>query len=216
MLCENSQGEIHFPSTRTLAQKLRCNDMNFLDLVSRCLEWDPEKRITPEGALRHQWILEGLPANPFTCRKKFSAESTERGTTNRKRDFAQAEKKAMEFQNYEKGQIGMKKQANVSLHQNAVFIRIGKKQSNIVGMSQNNSINMEDNKREIFTKRLSQPKKIMPKIRLANNVLNIIKPKNDLSHEKPMPQRHPDTFRHMKGKNKYETNRKNTMRTIES
>ena len=36
-------------------------DPSFVNLISRCLEWDPEKRITPEEGLNHDWILKGLP-----------------------------------------------------------------------------------------------------------------------------------------------------------
>lgn len=27
------------------------------------LDWDPQKRFTPDMALKHEWILEGLPRN---------------------------------------------------------------------------------------------------------------------------------------------------------
>ena len=36
-------------------------DPSFVNLISRCLEWDPLKRITPEEGLNHEWILKGLP-----------------------------------------------------------------------------------------------------------------------------------------------------------
>ena len=36
-------------------------DPDYLDFVSRCLEWDPEKRMDPDEALRHVWVLKGLP-----------------------------------------------------------------------------------------------------------------------------------------------------------
>lgn len=32
-------------------------------MITKCLVYDPSKRITPEEALCHAWILEGLPAN---------------------------------------------------------------------------------------------------------------------------------------------------------
>lgn len=37
------------------------NDREFLNLIKRCLEWDPSKRITPKEALLHEWIVNGLP-----------------------------------------------------------------------------------------------------------------------------------------------------------
>lgn len=36
-------------------------DPSFVNLISRCLEWDPLKRITPEEGLNHEWIVKGLP-----------------------------------------------------------------------------------------------------------------------------------------------------------
>lgn len=53
----NSRGKKRRPGSKTLAQALRCNDALFLDFVARCLHWDPEKRMTPEEAIFHDWIL---------------------------------------------------------------------------------------------------------------------------------------------------------------
>lgn len=36
-------------------------DPSFVNLIARCLEWDPLKRITPDEGLNHDWILKGLP-----------------------------------------------------------------------------------------------------------------------------------------------------------
>lgn len=45
-----------------IMEKLRESpDPMFVDLISRCLEWDPVKRLTPEEGLSHEWILKGLP-----------------------------------------------------------------------------------------------------------------------------------------------------------
>ena len=48
---------------RTVRSALRTDDQLLIDFVSRCLEWDPEKRMKPTEALSHSWIVEGLPAN---------------------------------------------------------------------------------------------------------------------------------------------------------
>ena len=56
----NSRGRVRYPGTRSLKEKIRCSDSKFLNLVSRCLDWDPETRITPDEALAHEWILEGF------------------------------------------------------------------------------------------------------------------------------------------------------------
>ncbi|GAB0100122.1 Dual specificity tyrosine-phosphorylation-regulated kinase [Sergentomyia squamirostris] len=52
----NSKGRKRKPGSKTLASALRCNDSAFLDFVSRCLEWDYTKRMTPEEATRHEWL----------------------------------------------------------------------------------------------------------------------------------------------------------------
>jgi len=39
-------------------------DAHFVDFVRRCLEWDPEKRMTPAVALRHSWLRRRLPHPP--------------------------------------------------------------------------------------------------------------------------------------------------------
>lgn len=46
------------PNKLSLARILNTHDKKFVDLIRRCLEWDPEKRITPKEALLHDWILD--------------------------------------------------------------------------------------------------------------------------------------------------------------
>lgn len=42
-----------------------CDDINFIDFVRRCLEWDPQVRMTPAMALRHPWLVRRkLPLPP--------------------------------------------------------------------------------------------------------------------------------------------------------
>lgn len=36
-------------------------DDEYLDFVQKCLVWDPEARMTPDDALKHVWVLKGLP-----------------------------------------------------------------------------------------------------------------------------------------------------------
>jgi len=75
-LVPNSHGKVRKPGTKVLEDILECSDQSFVNFVEvsctfliatmfslsqRCLEWDPEKRMTPDEAIRHQWILEGLP-----------------------------------------------------------------------------------------------------------------------------------------------------------
>jgi serine/threonine protein kinase len=57
----NSKGKIRNPSTLNINSVLNCPDEKFVDLIIKCLEYDPDKRLTPDEALVHDWILEGLP-----------------------------------------------------------------------------------------------------------------------------------------------------------
>lgn len=53
------------PGSRQLKTALRnCEDTLFLDFIKRCLEWDPEQRMTPNRALRHAWLRRRLPLRP--------------------------------------------------------------------------------------------------------------------------------------------------------
>lgn len=53
-----SQGRVHrAPGTMMLSAAMRNKaDTLFLDFIKKCLQWDPEKRLTPEQALKHPWI----------------------------------------------------------------------------------------------------------------------------------------------------------------
>eukprot|EP00826_Nyctotherus_ovalis_P059268 TRINITY_DN8222_c0_g3_i2.p1 TRINITY_DN8222_c0_g3~~TRINITY_DN8222_c0_g3_i2.p1 ORF type:complete len:546 (-),score=130.52 TRINITY_DN8222_c0_g3_i2:698-2335(-) len=48
------------PGTRTLSGALNCGDSDFIDFIGKCLEWNPDKRIAPEEALKHPWIVKEL------------------------------------------------------------------------------------------------------------------------------------------------------------
>lgn len=49
------------PNTKQLERILGCRDKQFIDLLKRCFTWNPLERLDPQGACRHEWILEGLP-----------------------------------------------------------------------------------------------------------------------------------------------------------
>ena len=36
------------------------DDDQFVDFISKCIEWDVNNRRSPEGAFNHDWIIEGL------------------------------------------------------------------------------------------------------------------------------------------------------------
>ncbi|KAL7267613.1 serine/threonine protein kinase, CMGC, dual-specificity [Rhizina undulata] len=52
----SSKGRRRRPSSKTLQNALKCDDEAFLDFISRCLRWDPDKRIKPDEAMHHDFI----------------------------------------------------------------------------------------------------------------------------------------------------------------
>ncbi|CAD8185296.1 unnamed protein product [Paramecium octaurelia] len=52
---------------KTLNQHLQKADPQYQDFVTKCLRWNPNQRMTPEEALIHPWIINGLPG---TVRKQ--------------------------------------------------------------------------------------------------------------------------------------------------
>ncbi|CAH0731559.1 unnamed protein product, partial [Brenthis ino] len=53
------------PGSKTFVTALKgCQDKYFIDFIRRCLEWEPEKRLTPAQALRHAWLRRRLPRPP--------------------------------------------------------------------------------------------------------------------------------------------------------
>ncbi|XP_017768289.1 PREDICTED: dual specificity tyrosine-phosphorylation-regulated kinase 2 [Nicrophorus vespilloides] len=53
------------PGSKELKRALKgCDDPLFIDFIRRCLEWDPDHRMTPHAALRHTWLRRRLPRPP--------------------------------------------------------------------------------------------------------------------------------------------------------
>jgi len=69
-LSKDSQSNLRVPSSKPLEEILLCQSDSFQDFISKCLEWDPVKRITPIEALMHEWIIEGLPPQVLIHHKK--------------------------------------------------------------------------------------------------------------------------------------------------
>lgn len=57
----SSKGRRRRVSSKTLQNTLKCDDEPFLDFVTRCLRWDPEKRMRPDEALNHEFITGRKP-----------------------------------------------------------------------------------------------------------------------------------------------------------
>mmetsp|Transcript_18919 Transcript_18919/g.18928 ORF Transcript_18919/g.18928 Transcript_18919/m.18928 type:complete len:127 (+) Transcript_18919:1208-1588(+) len=54
----NKHGVIKYPGTKNLEQLLNCSNEQFFDFIKRCLDFDPETRITPIEAMEHPWIVD--------------------------------------------------------------------------------------------------------------------------------------------------------------
>ena len=61
IMLKNSRGKLRKAGGKPLKLVIGNEDPEFTDFVSKCLVWNPEKRMTPDEALRHVWILKGLP-----------------------------------------------------------------------------------------------------------------------------------------------------------
>jgi len=69
----NSKGKKRRPGSLSLATVLRCRDNTFLDFITQCLQWDPEKRMTPSQGLKHEFITK--------ANKKIASDNSSTVTT---------------------------------------------------------------------------------------------------------------------------------------
>ncbi|KAL8993448.1 MAG: hypothetical protein Q9169_006335 [Polycauliona sp. 2 TL-2023] len=60
-LTVSSKGKRRRPSSKTLQQVLKCEEETFLDFITRCLRWDPERRLKPDEAIHHEFITGAKP-----------------------------------------------------------------------------------------------------------------------------------------------------------
>ncbi|KXT12148.1 hypothetical protein AC579_10388 [Pseudocercospora musae] len=69
----SSKGRRRRPSSKTLSQALKTDDEAFLDFLSRCLRWDPDRRMKPHDAINHPFItnqpLQQRPGIPDEARR---------------------------------------------------------------------------------------------------------------------------------------------------
>lgn len=61
IMCKNSRGKYRKPMGKPLALVIGDEDPDFTDFVEKCLCWNPKERLSPDEALKHVWILKGLP-----------------------------------------------------------------------------------------------------------------------------------------------------------
>lgn len=53
------------PGSKDMVRALKgCEDVSFVDFLTRCLDWDPQARMTPAQALKHPWLRRKLPKPP--------------------------------------------------------------------------------------------------------------------------------------------------------
>ena len=78
----SSKGKRRRPSSKSLQQALKCEDEAFLDFISRCLRWDPERRLKPDEAIHHEFItgkfVKANPSRPRTAPANSSASPIKR------------------------------------------------------------------------------------------------------------------------------------------
>ncbi|KAF9884497.1 hypothetical protein FE257_001684 [Aspergillus nanangensis] len=77
-LTVSSKGRRRRPSSKELRQVLKCDDEAFLDFISRCLRWDPARRISPHDAFRHEFIT-GIKMVPRTRTYPTTSSPARRG-----------------------------------------------------------------------------------------------------------------------------------------
>ncbi|GIY40179.1 dual specificity tyrosine-phosphorylation-regulated kinase 4, partial [Caerostris extrusa] len=65
----NSKGKKRRPGTRPLSIALNTEDQDFVDFISRCLDWNSSLRMSPDEALQHSWLLscssQRISSQPF-------------------------------------------------------------------------------------------------------------------------------------------------------
>jgi dual specificity tyrosine-phosphorylation-regulated kinase 2/3/4 len=92
----NSKGRRRRPGSKTLQQVLKCNDEDFVDFISKCLVWDPERRMKPQAALRHPFVTAGRrPKATLTIASSKSTASSSSLNNSRSKHPIETPKKSM-------------------------------------------------------------------------------------------------------------------------
>ena len=58
----NSKGKLRQINGKKLSNLMQASEetYDFVDFLDKCLEWKPEKRMTPDEAFKHPWIRAGI------------------------------------------------------------------------------------------------------------------------------------------------------------
>lgn len=80
-LTVSSKGRRRRPSSKTLQQAIKCDDEAFLDFLSRCLRWDPDRRMKPDEAIRHEFITGQKPTTTLPRMSAREASPVKRHNT---------------------------------------------------------------------------------------------------------------------------------------
>ena len=65
----SSKGKRRRPSSKSLQQALKCEDEAFIDFITRCLRWDPDRRLKPDEAIHHEFVT-GKSAKAASARPR--------------------------------------------------------------------------------------------------------------------------------------------------
>lgn len=74
-LTVSSKGRRRRPSSKTLQQVLKCDDEAFIDFLTKCLRWDPDRRMKPDEAVRHEFITGQKSSMPPPSSNRLPAPS---------------------------------------------------------------------------------------------------------------------------------------------
>ncbi|KAL4249574.1 protein kinase superfamily protein [Abortiporus biennis] len=94
----NSKGRRRRAGSKSLQQVLRCDDEMFVDFISKCLVWDPERRLKPQAALRHPFVTAGKRTkvtSPSPSTAKTLLSSTTSTFTGRSKGVTETPKKSL-------------------------------------------------------------------------------------------------------------------------
>lgn len=94
------------PGSKTLEEALKCSDAKFLDFLQHCFMWEPERRITPEEALRHPWVTQEETAKARLDLDNSSDPTQLNSQTQKTREQQKPESKS---QSVKKEKIGLNK-----------------------------------------------------------------------------------------------------------